>query len=101
MGRPVRGHVLLTKTLLMVGQEGTTQRVGAAQRGFAMVADFAIDDPKLTAYDKKTGQVVGEVALPRNATGAPMTYQAGRAAVRGGPHRRLEPPAELVALRLP
>ena len=35
---------------------------------------FEVHDPKLVAYDKMTGNVVGEVALPRNATGAPMTY---------------------------
>ena len=33
-----------------------------------------VQDPKLSAYDKATGKVVGEVALPRNATAAPMTY---------------------------
>ena len=38
------------------------------------VPNFEIHDPKLSAYDKATGEVVGEVALPRNATGAPMTY---------------------------
>jgi hypothetical protein len=47
VGRPTRGHALLTKTLLIVGQEGTTQR---AEGGSP------------------------EVPLPRNATAAPMTY---------------------------
>ena len=35
---------------------------------------FEVHDPKLVAYDKMTGNVMGEVVLPRNATGAPMTY---------------------------
>src|SRR6266852_7348155 len=32
LGRAARGHVLLTKTLLIVGQEGNTQRESSAQR---------------------------------------------------------------------
>jgi hypothetical protein len=30
------------------------------------VPDFEISNPKLCAYDKATGKVVGEVVLPRN-----------------------------------
>jgi quinoprotein glucose dehydrogenase len=101
LGRPARGHVLLTKTLLIAGQEGTTQRVSGADRGFALVADFESIDPKLTAFDKATGRVVGEVPLPRNVTGAPMTYMLnGRqylVVATGGSNL----PAELIALRLP
>ena len=36
--------------------------------------DFEISDPKLCACDKTTRKLVGEVALPRNTTGAPITY---------------------------
>src|SRR5207245_11015567 len=71
LGRAARGHLLLTKTLLIVGQEGGTHREGGSPEE---VPDFEIRDPKLSAYDKETGKVVDEVALPRNATGAPMTY---------------------------
>ena len=71
VGRPARGHALLTKTLLIVGQEGNTQR---AEGGAVMAVDFEIHDPKLCAFDKATGKIVGEVALPRNVTAAPMTY---------------------------
>jgi hypothetical protein len=38
---------------------------------------FEVDDPKLAAYDKMTGNVVGEVALP-NATGAPINHMLCR-----------------------
>ena len=31
-------------------------------------------EPKLFAFDKKTGAVVAEIELPGNATGGPMTY---------------------------
>jgi diketogulonate reductase-like aldo/keto reductase len=76
VGRPARGHLLLTKTLLIIGQEGNTERESNAQRegGPERVPNFQVHDPKLCAYDKATGKLVGEVALPRNATAAPMTY---------------------------
>ncbi|MCF2443269.1 pyrroloquinoline quinone-dependent dehydrogenase [Dyadobacter sp. CY345] len=70
LGRAARNHILLTETLLIVGQEGSTQR----ESGDSPTATFAIKDPKLLAYDKGNGKVVGEVPLPRNVTAAPMTY---------------------------
>jgi len=101
LGRAARGHVLLTKTLLIVGQEGSTQRVDGGEPGSVWVMDFEIHEPTLCAYDKATGKVVGEVALPRNATGAPMTYMLNGeqfiVVATGGSNL----PAELVALRLP
>ncbi|MFZ0590515.1 MAG: pyrroloquinoline quinone-dependent dehydrogenase [Bryobacteraceae bacterium] len=96
LGHPARGHLLLTKTLLIVGQEGSTQREGIAE----MVPKFQIHDPKLCAYDKTTGKLVGEIALARNATAAPMTYMLkGKQYIlvaTGGANL----PAELIALRL-
>jgi quinoprotein glucose dehydrogenase len=96
LGRPARGHLLLTKTLLIVGQEGTTQRESA---GTTVKAE--IRDPKLVAYDKTTGKVVGEVPLPRNATAAPMTYLLNGkqyiAVATGGANLS----AELIVLSLP
>jgi len=98
LGRPARGHLLLTKTLLIVGQEGGTHREGG---GPEKVPDFEISDPKLCAYDKATGKLVGEVALPRNATGAPMTYILNGkqfiVVATGGSNL----PAELIAMCLP
>jgi quinoprotein glucose dehydrogenase len=98
LGRPTRGHALLTKTLLIVGQEGTTQR---GEGGSPTVPGFAIHQASLRAYDKATGKMVGEVALPRNATAAPMTYllkgEQYIVVATGGANL----PAELIALRLP
>jgi quinoprotein glucose dehydrogenase len=101
LGRPARVHVLATKTLLIAAQEGTTQRARAASGGYAMIAEFEVRDPKLLAFDKATGKLVAELALPRNATGAPMTY-----AVRGKQYLVVATggsnlPAELLAYRLP
>jgi quinoprotein glucose dehydrogenase len=101
LGRPARGHVLLTKSLLIVGQEGNTQRAGASQRGFAIEADFVAYDPKLCALDKATGKVVGQVPLPRNATGAPMTYMLNGKQYLVVPTGGSNLPAELIALCLP
>jgi quinoprotein glucose dehydrogenase len=60
-GRPGRGGVLTTSTLLISGEHGfATTPFG---RG-AM----------LRAYDKNTGEEVGAVHMPAPQTGAPMTY---------------------------
>ena len=100
-GRPARGHTLVTKTLLLVAQEGYTKRGGNVPQAFAIEADFGILDPVLRAYDKATGAVVGEVALPRNATGAPMTYRANGKQYIVVPTGGANLPAELTALCLP
>src|SRR5438445_757958 len=98
LGRAARGHLLLTKTLLIVGQEGGTHREGGSPEE---VPDFEIRDPKLSAYDKETGKVVGEVALPRNATGAPMTYMLNGMQFIVVPIGCSNLPAKLIALHLP
>ena len=65
-----------------------------------MVPDFEIRDPKLCAYDKATGKLVGEVALPRNATGAPMTYMLNGKQFIVVPTGGSNLPAELIAFCL-
>jgi quinoprotein glucose dehydrogenase len=107
LGRAARGHLLLTKTLLIVGQEGSTQREGNSKResggepGAVTMADFEVHESKLRAYDKATGKVVGEVTLPRNATGAPMTYMLNGKQFIVVPTGGANLPAELIALCLP
>lgn len=106
LGRPARGHLLLTRTLLIVGQEGSTRREenplpgASAERGLTAGMIFETHEPSLVAFDKTTGKVVGEVALPRNATAAPMTYmlngQQYIVVATGGANL----PAELIALKL-
>jgi quinoprotein glucose dehydrogenase len=96
LGRPARGHLLLTKSLLVIGQEGSTHREGGPEQ----VPKFQVIHPNLTALDKSTGKRVAEVALPRNATAAPMTYlHKGKqflVVATGGANL----PAELVAFTL-
>ena len=84
-GVPTRAGVLLTKTLLFVG-EGT----GAAGAS-----------PIFRAVDKQTGEILAEIGLPSNQTGLPFTYehegvQYVAMFVGGG-----ATPAELIALALP
>jgi quinoprotein glucose dehydrogenase len=62
-GRPGRGGVLATSTLLIAGESGfvtTPHGRGAMMR----------------AYDKATGDEHGAVFMPAPQTGAPMTYMA-------------------------
>jgi quinoprotein glucose dehydrogenase len=107
LGRSARTHVLLTKMLLIVAQEGTTQReeniqrASANERGATAGANFEIHDPKLSAYDKTTGKLVGDVALPRNATGAPMTYMLNGKQFIVVPTGGANLPPELIVLSLP
>jgi quinoprotein glucose dehydrogenase len=60
-GRPGRGGVLTTSTLLIAGESGwaTTPHGRGAM---------------LRAYDKATGDELGAVYMPAPQTGAPMTY---------------------------
>jgi quinoprotein glucose dehydrogenase len=75
---------LVTKTLLIHGQDGPEEEGG----------------PRLVARDKRTGEVVGEVKLPGRPLGTPMTYEIG-----GRQYVALtivtQPVPELIALALP
>jgi glucose dehydrogenase len=88
MGHPmVRPAPLLTSTLLFLAEAG---HLSGDPGG-----------PMFRAYDKLSGEVVAELALPAKASGAPMTYwhdgfQYIVIAVSTADH-----PAELVALALP
>lgn len=103
LGWPARGAPLVTRTLLFVGQEAyrIPERNRRSERGTGVLADFQTREPKLFVFDKATGELVAEIELPTNASGAPMTYLVeGRqfvvVPVGGG-----SLPAELVALALP
>lgn len=97
-----RGFPLVTRTLLFVAQEPPPSGSRPSRvRGRPSTLSFAIDAPKLFAFDKATGEKLWEMDLPANAGGALMSYRArGRqfivVPVGGANH-----PAELVALSLP
>ncbi len=88
-GRPDRGGLLVTRTLVFAGEGG------------GMYAAFGSGGNMLRAHDKATGEIVAEIALPANQTGLPMSYvHQGRqyivVAVGARGHA-----GELVALALP
>jgi quinoprotein glucose dehydrogenase len=99
LGWPLRTFVLVTKSLLFAAQESP---VGPERFvGEHVEADHSIREPELRAYDKRTGELLAQIELPANASGAPMTYftngkQYIVVAVGGS-----NIPAELVALALP
>jgi quinoprotein glucose dehydrogenase len=105
LGSPQRGSLLCTRTLLISGQQGKVEKVidmirsgeGTPQD----VRDAFKFNPCLRAFDKATGELLWEMKMPDNPTGAPMTYKIGKRqyivfAVGG-----LVNPAELIALALP
>jgi quinoprotein glucose dehydrogenase len=91
LGQPGRAAPLVTKTLVFLGEGG---RHGARVPAWGGGKMFR-------AFDKQTGKVISEMALPGGTTGAPMTYlydgkQYIVVAVTWDDN-----PAELVALALP
>ena len=64
LGQPGRPAPLLTRTLLFLG-EGTKDGQATPVLGGGRM---------FRAYDKETGDVVWELALPAGTSGAPMTY---------------------------
>ena len=103
LGNPGRSAPLLTKTLLFVG-EGDPVMVRAGSRlPPQMPASIApgAGGKMFRAFDKATGALLWETALPAGTTGAPMTYmyegkQYLLVAVGGADHG-----PEFVALALP
>jgi glucose dehydrogenase len=77
LGLQGRSWALVTKTVLIVvqmGYFGPPYFVPALGRP---IADLNNRDPHLWVYDKASGEMLAEIALPANATGAPITYMAG------------------------
>jgi quinoprotein glucose dehydrogenase len=101
LGMPLRSFVLVTDSLLFVAQEGTSTRKGRSDRGNATT--FFLDDynPSLRAYDLDTGEFIGQVPLPGNATGSPMTYKVDNKQFIVIPIGGSGLPARLIAIGLP
>ena len=74
---PTRSWALVTKTVMIVVQMGYYSAPRLLPGGTSPIADLNNLDPHLWVYDKTTGEMLAEIALPANATGAPMTYMAG------------------------
>jgi len=90
MGLPSRNWTLVTRTVMIVVQLGYYSPPRFVPGLNLPVRDLHNRDPHLWVYDKTSGEMLAEMELPANATGAPMTYMAGGKqfivfAVGGGP----------------
>ena len=79
LGWNLRGSPLLTKTLLFIGQEGkyweyVPALVGGAKLSEVQTQEIINFEPKMQVFDKNNGELIHEIGLPLNVTGAPMTY---------------------------
>ena len=100
LGSPTRNHVLLTKTLLLAAAEGDdVYRPSLFQDG--MLSHSKITEPYLRAFDPVTGKLIGEILLPANASGAPVTYTVKGKQFIVIPVGGASQKAELIALALP
>lgn len=80
LGWNLRGSPLLTKTLLFIGQEGkyweyVPALVGGAKLSEVQTEEIINFEPKMQVFDKDNGELIHEIELPLNVTGAPMTYK--------------------------
>jgi quinoprotein glucose dehydrogenase len=89
-GRPERSPLMVTKTLLF-GSDGSGLFNAGPNAGGKM----------FRAIDKKTGQIIYEMALPASTTGVPMTYMANDRQYIVVATGARGTPAELIALALP
>ena len=77
LGFPTRSWALITKTVMIVVQSGYYSAPRLPPGGTRRVADLNTFDPHLWVYDKASGEMLAEIAVPSNAIGAPITYMAG------------------------
>jgi quinoprotein glucose dehydrogenase len=76
LGLPFRSWALVTKTVLIVVQMGYHSPPRFVPGANVPIMDLNNLDPHLWVYDKTNGEMLAEMELPANATGAPMTYMA-------------------------
>ena len=97
LGWANRSFAVATSTLLLVASQDPDSFPERRRRRSASTSQEAY----LRAFDLDTGDLVGQVALPGNASGSPMTYMvAGRQYIAVPVGNRRSGP-ELVVLALP
>ena len=100
LGWPRRSFALLTKSLLFVAQQGILRTLGPSPRQNADELELQNHEAVLHAFDPDTGALIAHIALPGNASGAPMTYLVDGKQFIVLPIGGAGQPAELVALSL-
>ena len=101
MGFPSRTYVVATSNLLLAAQEGVNLVTGTSPERNAARYQAGSHLPALRAFDLDTGELISEVPLPANATGALMAYQLDGKPYVVIPTGGAGLPAQLVALTLP
>ena len=76
LGLPSRSWALVTRTVMIVVQLGYYTAPRFVPGLNLPIRDLYNRDPHLWVYDKTSGEMLAEMELPANATGAPMTYMA-------------------------
>ena len=98
LGWPYRAFPLVTKTLLLIAQEGDLMKTSYRSNGQDGL--FSDVEPSIQVFNKKDGTLIAEIPLPANASGSPITYTNRGAQfiviATGGGNR----PAELVGLKV-
>jgi quinoprotein glucose dehydrogenase len=77
LGFLARSWALVTRTVMIVVQMGYYDSPRLPPGGTRRISDLNNFNPHLWIYDKTSGEMLAEIALPANATGAPITYMAG------------------------
>ena len=95
LGQPGRVSPLVTKSLVIIGEGGNT--------GVVVLRPIwgGAGGKMLRAYDKMSGEVLGEVELPGGTTAAPMTYAVDERQFIVVTVGWEDMPSEYVALALP
>jgi len=77
LGLPFRSWALITKTVMIIVQMGYYDPPHFVPELSLPIRNLHNLDPHLWVYDKTSGEMLAEIELPANATGAPITYLAG------------------------
>ena len=101
LGWPRLSFPLLTKSLLLVAQQGILRGIGSSPRRNGLELELQNHEAVLRAFDPDNGALIAQIPLPGNASGAPMTYMVDGKQFIVLPIGGAGQPAELVALRLP
>ena len=103
LGNPAsRGWALVTASLLFAVQSGTLVNPRSGTDPRRRVFDILQRDTNMWVYDKASGELLAEIPVGSNASGAPITYLAdGRQFIVFPAGGGANVPEELVAVALP